>query len=647
MNLLKQTALILGLTGLSLGAWTLFRDWRNKVSILFSALCFCVAVWAMSFVSHITLFGRLSYDIHRVCNVLIVPLALELIHRVFLKERGLSSRVIFALSCVGAAMLGLMVAFSLGSSTLLKEVILFFPGLIFLEFLRIMILDYTHSGSLRVDSITSTKKIMLYLGLGLTLSLCSFDHIPAFGFVLPAVGNLLFALYLFFTSQVIHPQKLLGLEALASRFFAVLTLSLIITGFFALLYSYLSSSFPLFLLNSFLISFSVLVLWGPLLTFFRYLARTVFRSAEEGRVRAVDEFRFRLTTITDFTELNKAASEFLTRNFQVSSLGIFLVSDGATLPAPVVQFFESLNREKSSPVLYREYLEREREQVLNQSKREELGRLIRFLRSSGTEAVYALMRSEKIEGWITLGSVGGIPAFNSVVEVLALVSECALRIIQLNAARERDRLILLGEMAAGLAHEIRNPLGAIRGAANLIDSGSDPWSRVIQEEVDRLNRLVSQFLDFSRDQKDSCERVDLNGLIPKILNQITPGLPERVRLEFKAFDGSVPVMVVPDSVQQVLVNLIQNSIKALEGRENPEIQVHTFKTGFSVRDTGTGMSSETLSRVFHPFFTSFKSGSGLGLSICEKLVRFDGGRVLIQSESGRGTEVKVEYPDAR
>ncbi|NDF15862.1 hypothetical protein EB061_11160, partial [bacterium] len=288
MNLLKQTALILALTGLSLGGWTLVRDWRNKVSILFSALCFCVAFWAMSFVAHATLFGRLSYDIHRFCNVILVPLALELIDRVFLRERDRLSRILFALSIAGAAILGLLVAFSLGNSLWVRQLVLFFPGLIFIEYLHIMVLDYTGSASIRVDSITPVKKLLLYLGLGLTLAFCSFDHIPAYGYVLPAVGNLLFTLYLFFTSQVIHPRSLLGIEALVSRFFAVLTLSLIITGFFALLYSYISSSFPLFLLNSFLISFAVLVLWSPLLTFFRYLARCLSTRSDEDGTRTIE-----------------------------------------------------------------------------------------------------------------------------------------------------------------------------------------------------------------------------------------------------------------------------------------------------------------------------------------------------------------------
>ncbi|NDG84725.1 MAG: hypothetical protein EBX52_06760, partial [Proteobacteria bacterium] len=501
-------------------------------------------------------------------------------------------------------------------------------------------------GRLRDDSISPSRKLLLYAGLGLTLSICTFDHIPAFGFVLPAVGNLLFTLYLFFTSQVIHPRKLLGLEALASRFFAVLTLSLIITGFFALLYSYISSSFPLFLLNSFLISFAVLVLWAPLLTFFRYLARTLSGNRGDQGAQALEDLRFRLSTLTDLTELTAAAKDFLSHRHRIPDFGIFLSSEGAFLPEPVLGYFETLIRMRESPVLYREYLEREREQALSHGLREELDQWIRFLRSSGVDAVYAVVRSQEIEGWITIRAPEGVPSFTAAVEALALISENVLRIIQLNAARERDRLALLGEMAAGLAHEIRNPLGAIRGAANLLEPGQGPWIGMIQDEVDRLNRLVSQFLDFSRDPGEVRERVDLNLLVPKVLEQIKPGLPSPVRIEW-LHGGEVPVNLAPDSVRQVIVNLVQNSVKALEERPDPLIRILTFRTGFLVSDNGTGMDAVTLSKVFQPFFTSFRSGSGLGLSICEKLVRFDGGRVSISSIPGQGTEVRVEYPDAR
>jgi signal transduction histidine kinase len=107
------------------------------------------------------------------------------------------------------------------------------------------------------------------------------------------------------------------------------------------------------------------------------------------------------------------------------------------------------------------------------------------------------------------------------------------------------------------------------------------------------------------------------------------------------------ICVVPDSIRQVISNVMNNSLKALEGVNDPRIGVTILPTGFQISDNGIGMDEETISRVFHPFFTGFKVGSGLGLSICEKLVRADRGRIAIQSAPGRGTVVSVEYPDAR
>ncbi len=654
MNLLAQTALVLGLISLSLGGWTLVRDWRNKVSILFAALCFCIAVWALGFVSHVTLAGRLSYDIHLFCNVLLVPLALELASRIFLRDRDRLGRPMFWLSVSGAAVLGFMIAFSLGTPGVFRTLVLFFPTLILIRYLQILGLDLWRSDSTRAGSLSVSRRVLLHAGLALTLSLCTFDHVPALGFVLPSIGNLLAALYLFFLSQLLHPRKILGLEALVSRFFAILTVSLIITGFFALLYSYFSVSFPLFLLNSFLISFAVLALWSPLLLFFRHLARSVFRTDAEARLRALEEFRLRLPGITALDELREASLEFLARQYGVAGLRFVLDSaGGSVLPEAVLRHFERLSDEKQAPVLWREPLEREREQVLIRSRRRELDRLIRFLRSNRVTIAFAVVRAEKvartekIEGWIGVEGFLGMHASFLLIEILHEIAGHASRILQLEATRERERLVLLGEMAAGLAHEVRNPLGAIRGAADLLDPGSGPWTKVIREEVDRLNRLVTQFLDFSRDQKETRERIDLNALVETVIGQIRPGIPGGIRLEWNPGEFPVRAEVAPDSVRQVLMNLIQNSVKALHDRSNPVVRVLTFRTGFIVSDNGTGMSEEALARAFEPFFTSFREGTGLGLSIVEKLVRFDGGRVSIRSQAGQGTEVRVEYADAR
>jgi signal transduction histidine kinase len=195
-------------------------------------------------------------------------------------------------------------------------------------------------------------------------------------------------------------------------------------------------------------------------------------------------------------------------------------------------------------------------------------------------------------------------------------------------------------MAAGLAHEVRNPLGAIRGAAELIDTES-PWAKVIQEEVNRLNRLVSQFLDFADAPKEKPEPVSLTDLAKTTVKHLQPMIPANVSFELNLTEEEIWVKAVPDHIQQVLINLVQNGLKAVESVAEPKLQVKVFRSGFSVRDNGVGMDEETVSRIFLPFFTSFKNGTGLGLSICQRLVHFNEGRISVTSSPGRGTEMTV------
>ncbi len=652
MNLLKQTALILGLTSLSLGSWTLVRDWRNKISILFSLVCFVVAVWSLSFVAHVTLFGRLSYDIHLFCNVLVVPLALELISRIFLREKDSISSALFLIALTGATILCFMILFSLGTGVYFRLLVLFWPTLILFQFFHVIRLNFFEPGRLKVESIAPSRKFILYSGLGLTLSLCTFDHIPDYGFTMPAIGNLLFTLYLFFANQVIVPEKLPALEALASRFLAVLTLSLVITGFFALLYSYISATFPLFLLNSFLISFAVLALWAPLLTFFRFLTWKVFSSSRMDQDLKYERFKVQSEACTDQASLFEVATHFAKSILGFEQVRFELLPGDVAVPASVAAYFSVADTQKQVPFLYRPFLEQERDQVLTQDRKRELELQLEYLRSLDCDLLSVIRVDEERSIQVRIREhatrrTGPFPGFNRILDFIHHVANQSSRVVQIENAREKDRLVLLGEMAAGLAHEIRNPLGAIRGAVNLIEPDPGPWGGVIREEVDRLNRLVSQFLDFSRSQEDKRERLDLGELLPKIVERIVAGIPPTIRVEIRRESEDSFVWGVPDSVRQVVSNLIQNSVKALEGLPNPSIEILIQVNGFEVRDNGIGMNEETLSRVFQPFFTSFKEGSGLGLSICEKLVRADRGRISIHSGTGKGTCVSVEYPDAR
>lgn len=653
MELLKQTSLILGLAALTLGVWTLFRHWRNRISVLFSFLCFLVSVWALSFVSHATLFGRLSYDIHLFCNVLLAPTGVLLMSSFLVRKVDAISRFLFLASLAGGSVLCFLIAFSLGQGEIFRLATGFWPSFILVEYVHLLVLEARWIARGDAGHIPPGRKMVLYLGPIVSLAFCTFDHIPLMGTVIPSIGNLLFAVYLGFASQIINPRKLFGLDSLVSRFLAVLTLSLILTGFFALLYNTISRSFPLFLLNSFLISFAVLALWSPLVTFFRFMGRKIFPRKQDEARETVDRFRILLSAVTSLEDLKEGLRQFFLKTYRAERVEITLDPSGIVLPETVEAYCLELREKGLPPVLHRVILEQERDALYTKEGRRSLELILEYLDAGGFDVVLPAHVSEKVVALIrirlssghALSETGFFP-FPGAPELIAELAEGTCRLARIGEARERERLMLLGEMAAGLAHEIRNPLGAIRGAADLLREPG-PFVDVIRDETARLNRLVGQFLDFSRNPQDGRQWVDLCTLLPRAIQNTNFLVPPAIRLRFEGRELPVSVEVVPDSIQQVLSNLIQNSVKALEGVRDAEIIVRVEQQGFSVTDNGIGMSDSVRSRVLEPFFTSSVGGTGLGLSICERLIRFDRGWLKLESTPGQGTRVEVGYPDAR
>ena len=648
MNLLKQTALVLGLASLSIGGWTLYRNWRQKIAILFSVLCFFVSVWALSFVSSITLIGRLSRDLHWFFNVCLAPIGVVILSQILSKENALS-KCLRWISLLGAALLGAAISFSVipvsVESPWFLNLVSFWPTCVFIQFVNVLVQDLVYHHPVNVDFVSFGNRVGLYIGLGLSLLICSFDHIPALGYTVPAIGNLLFTVYLVFVSQMVTPQKLLRLETLVSRFLATIILSLIITGFFALLYQYISESFPLFLLNSFLISFAILVLWSPLVTFFRFLANQIFTSERNLREHQIQNFQMALATVTDMAALQKLLNESFTLWLGAENTRIVSANQ---LPEAFRRFLETTAQQKVSPILHRELVKMERDQVLTQERKNELKSLMQYLDFWETDMIFPVFSQRTPQALILVNASAaldewnvGLSFYSKIFEALQEVSNTLTRLSQIEMAKEKDRLILLGEMAAGLAHEIRNPLGSIRGAAELIDQEATPWAKVIQEEVNRLNRLVSQFLDFAHAPKDKPETINLSELVRNAMIYSQAGVPANVVVKAVYPSEVIWVKGVPDHLQQILINLVQNAIKAVDGLDHPLIEIEVLTSGFRVRDNGIGMSEETLQKVFQPFFTSFKNGTGLGLSICERLIRFNDGKITLSSNPGKGTEVQV------
>lgn len=221
--------------------------------------------------------------------------------------------------------------------------------------------------------------------------------------------------------------------------------------------------------------------------------------------------------------------------------------------------------------------------------------------------------------------------------------------------RRSERLAAMGQMAATVAHEIRNPLGIIKSTADVLQSKynskeePDELFEFIPSEVRRLNRLVSDFLTFARDRDLEVNARDLTATVEKSLGSMADEMNEaKVTLE-KDFDELPAVNHDEDGVSQVLLNLTLNAIQAMNGGGKIYVRLkNAMRKGrpivrVEIKDTGCGFD-ENPEKIFEPFYTTKTSGSGLGLAICRRIVEKHGGQIEVDSKKGQGTTIRFYLP---
>jgi two-component system sensor histidine kinase PilS (NtrC family) len=237
------------------------------------------------------------------------------------------------------------------------------------------------------------------------------------------------------------------------------------------------------------------------------------------------------------------------------------------------------------------------------------------------------------------------------------------RLVEIERELHRsERLAAVGQLAAGLAHEIRNPLGAISGAVELLagglpDLGPDPRRlvRIVQRETTRLDRLVVDFLAYARPGTLRTERCSVAEVLGEIAELLLHSDARGVRLEVEV-PADVEVAGDPDALRQVLWNLVLNAsesgpadgvVRVTATREPDPRDSSAARVRIEVQDRGSGMSPEVLDRLFEPFYTTKPKGTGLGLATVHRLVEKQAGSVAVHSEVGVGTRVAVVLPAAR
>lgn len=272
-------------------------------------------------------------------------------------------------------------------------------------------------------------------------------------------------------------------------------------------------------------------------------------------------------------------------------------------------------------------------------KEEGIPRLEANLKTSQGDSIWlgmntSLLRNRDNE------TIGLILVFSDLTEIKYLQEQIELK----------ERFTLLGEMSAGIAHELRNPMGAISGFAKLLSKklaegdGRKSLVEAIEKEIEGMNRVITELLNFTKPADLNLTDVSIKDLIEDSLKTV-----QMNGMDIKLDLGRAPVIEADEVLlKQAFINIFQNSIEAMPAGGELKISTHIASqrpvVEIEISDTGIGIPEDKLNRIFQPFFTTKERGTGLGLSLVKKIVLYHGGYIEVKSKEGKGTTFKINLP---
>ena len=308
------------------------------------------------------------------------------------------------------------------------------------------------------------------------------------------------------------------------------------------------------------------------------------------------------------------------------------------------------------------------EKVENESNRllELAGQLVNAHRESLARFIFDSQKALKFLRWLIFGFLFlllVLGAWLAGVVYREMINPLRLKLVESHAIIERqEKLASLGVLAAGVAHEIRNPLTAIKARLftqqKALKAGSPELedASVIGDEINRLERIVKEVLQFARPAEPKLTRLRANKALHDVRDLMAPELKKAsIRLNLET-DGAAYVEADSEQLKQVLINLVRNAAESIEQNGEITLRERTSVTRLGgqptpvvileVADNGKGISSEVQKRLFDPFFSTKESGTGLGLSVAARIVEKHGGALEFQTQVNHGTTFGVVLPHA-
>ncbi|WP_171654167.1 PAS domain S-box protein [Paenibacillus foliorum] len=212
-----------------------------------------------------------------------------------------------------------------------------------------------------------------------------------------------------------------------------------------------------------------------------------------------------------------------------------------------------------------------------------------------------------------------------------------------------EKLSIVGQLAAGVAHEIRNPLTTLKGFTQLLKAGkrNDAYIDLMQVELERINQIVNEFMVIAKPQNVELQQHDLYKIIDDVIQFMEmQAIMSKVEIRYNLIENVICICN-QDQLKQVFINILKNAIEAMPSGGNIEIRMTCTEDSIGIQffDDGTGIPEEILTRIGEPFFTTKETGTGLGIMVCHKIIEAHHGTMQIESELNKGTQIKIVLPN--
>jgi len=678
-----QSALLAAIISSALAINILLRNRRNRLYLLYSLFNFNLVAWYLSDALYVYAGGGPDVLLKlRSLVAIAIPINALRFFRAFVADKSkLTYRIsrLFLVLSIGLAGL-ILFDIHLETDLVLRGVYAF----IFIALYTSLYFIYRRYQ--RIESkVERTRLRYLMVSGAVAFTLALLDYAPGIGYYF--FGNILTVIFVYFLFQIILKFRVLDLYELLGRAIVMATFSFVLALIYVALVIWWRREVDLFIFNTLIASIVLFILYDPLRSMVEdRMNQLLFRERYEFG-KHLDILRRQMANVIHVDVLVDLVLRRIETSRRATHAAVYLLEDyglgyavkGHIGPHPIrrldrVTHHPFFKRLREQPVLIVENLERERRQLdeygllAGPGVVEELDSVLKTLDAMHAGISMAFLADGQIMGFLNLKDERLREAYSS-EEIRLLMGVAAQMTLTFENSRlfervrERDRLAALGEMSAGLAHEIRNPLGAIKGAAQLIDStnidDADPeMLRIIVEETNRLNSVVSSFLDYARPtRKANLIETDINRVIEQTAEIVRADNAGNTTINVSLEDALPPVESEPEQLKQVFINLAQNAMQAMgdggeltitskltQGRvTNPARRDRGFvRIGFT--DTGPGIPEDVLRNIFIPFFTTKERGTGLGLAVSLRIMKNLGGTIEVSSLVGHGTTFSVLVP---